>query len=157
MVKFVVILTLVAVCLGSLAFAQGSGLGLGIIIGEPTGLSFKSWTGPTTAVAGGIAWSFGDRDALHLHIDYLLHNFSLFPVGTGKLPLYYGIGGRVKLVANEGKSKADNQIGVRIPVGISYIFSGASIDIFFELVPVFDLAPSTGFGLDEGIGIRYFF
>ena len=157
MVKCFIILILVSLCFGSTAFAQDSGLGLGVIIGEPTGLSFKSWTGRSTAVAGGIAWSFGNRDSLHLHIDYLLHNFSLFRVETGKFPLYYGIGGRVKFVSNQGKSNDDNQIGVRVPVGLNYIFTSPSIDIFFEVVPVLDLAPSTDFGITGGFGIRYFF
>jgi hypothetical protein len=31
------------------------------------------------------------------------------------------------------------------------------LDFFFELVPILDLAPSTDFGMNAAIGIRYFF
>ena len=55
------------------AWAQ-EGLGLGIILGEPTGISFKSWLSTTTAFDMAAAWSFVDEDALHLHGDYLVHN-----------------------------------------------------------------------------------
>ncbi|MFQ5608330.1 MAG: hypothetical protein ACE5GA_10315 [Candidatus Zixiibacteriota bacterium] len=34
-----------------------SRLGLGAMIGEPLGFSGKYWTGPTTAIDGGVAWS----------------------------------------------------------------------------------------------------
>ena len=132
------------------AAAQDSSFGLGIILGEPTGISFKNWIGSSTAIDGGIAWSFYNNDSFHLHADYLVHNFNIFKVKKGKLALYYGIGGRVK---TEKKSR----VGVRIPVGINYIFGDAPLDIFFELAPVLDLVPSTEFGLTGGIGIRYYF
>lgn len=130
--------------------AQGSDLGLGLILGEPTGLSLKSWLGNRTALDFAAAWSFANNDSLHFHADYLVHDFSQFKVKKGKLPLYYGIGGRVK---TEKKSR----IGVRIPVGVCYIFEKTPLEIFFELAPLLDLVPKTDFGITGGIGIRYYF
>ena len=49
--------------------------GLGVILGEPTGLSFKAWTGGSTAIAGAAAWSFGNTDAFQLHVDYLFWDY----------------------------------------------------------------------------------
>jgi hypothetical protein len=146
----VVIFVLLAAFSSGNASAQDSGFGLGIILGEPTGISFKNWVGSRTAIDGGIAWSFYNNDSMHLHVDYLFHNFNIFKVKKGKLALYYGIGGRVK---TEDKSR----VGVRIPVGINYILGDAPLDIFLELVPLLDLAPSTEFGFTGGIGIRYYF
>jgi len=60
MVRLVVILALLVIlffCTPTVA--QDRGFGLGIIVGEPTGLSFKKWSGDTTAIGGAIAWSFG--------------------------------------------------------------------------------------------------
>lgn len=145
----VIFLLLAAFSSGNLA-AQDKGFGLGIILGEPTGISFKNWVGSRTAIDGGVAWSFSDNDSLHLHLDYLVHNFNIFKAKKGKLALYYGIGGRVKI-------HDESRFGVRIPVGINYIFGNAPLDIFIELVPVLDLVPSTEFGLTGGIGIRYYF
>jgi len=145
----VIFLLLAAFSSGSLA-AQDKGFGLGIILGEPTGISFKNWVGGRSAIDGGVAWSFSDDDSLHLHLDYLVHNFNIFKAKKGKLALYYGIGGRVKI-------EEESRFGIRIPVGINYIFGDAPLDVFFELAPVLDLAPSTEFGLTGGIGIRYYF
>ena len=64
--------------------------------------------------------------------------------------IYVGIGGRVVLADNPS-------FGIRIPVGIDYLFADAPIDIFLELVPIMDLSPKTDFGIGGGIGIRYWF
>jgi len=150
MKRTIVILMLITMFFPCTALAQDADFGLGIILGEPTGISFKKWTGSQTAIDGAVAWSFSNKDSLHLHADYLVHNFNLIKVERGRLPLYYGLGIRLKL---EEKSR----FGFRIPVGISYIFEKASLDIFFELVPMLDLAPDTVFKIAGGIGIRYFF
>ena len=152
MVRLVVILTLlVTLFFCTTTVAQDRGFGLGIIVGEPTGLSFKKWSGDTTAIGGAIAWSFGKKNELHLHGDYLVHNFDVFQVEKEKLALYHGIGGRIKII------KDKSRVGVRIPLGINYIFEKASLDIFLEFVPLLDLVPSTNFELNGAIGIRYFF
>jgi len=130
--------------------AQDKGFGLGIILGEPTGISFKKWTGSKIAIDGAVAWSFSGPDKLHFHADYLVHNFDLIEVEKGRLPVYFGIGARLKL---EDRSR----FGARIPIGVCYIFEEASIDVFFELVPIFDLAPDMEFKVSWSIGIRYFF
>jgi len=128
----------------SSTYAQKS-FGLGIILGEPTGLSAKLWTGSTNAFDFAAAWSFkGDGDLL-LQADYVWHS-SL----TGELALYYGIGGRVIF-------QNDSRVGARIPIGLDYQFSSAPIDIFIELVPILDLIPSTNFNLGGGIGVRFWF
>lgn len=132
------------------AAAQDKGLGLGIIIGEPTGLSLKSWTGRRTAVDAAAAWSFDRNGSLHLHVDYLIHDFNLLRTRTGRLPVYYGIGGRVLL-------QDKTRVGIRIPVGMSYIFEKAPFDVFVEFGPVFDVVPKTELTMSGFIGFRYYF
>ncbi len=149
MKKPVMILTLAVLCLSSTALAQERGFGLGVILGEPTGLSLKNWTGPKTAIDGAAAWSF-TQGSFHVHVDYLLHSFGLFNVEKGKLLLYYGIGGSLD-------TEEELRVGVRIPVGLNYNFEQAPLDIFFEIAPLLDLTPSTEFRIQGGIGIRYFF
>lgn len=143
-------IVLMAILLSGTVAAQESGFGVGVILGEPTGLSCKFWTGSRTAIDGAAAWSFADESALHLHADYLFHNFDLCELEKGKLPLYFGLGGRFKL-------EEDSKIGVRIPIGGAYIVEGAPLDIFLEIVPVLNLVPGTEFELNGAIGIRYFF
>jgi hypothetical protein len=139
--------------------AQDKGFGIGVILGEPTGLSIKFWTSYNTAVDIAQAWSFVDGNALHLHSDFLLHNFGLIKLDFDKLPIYYGIGGRIKFVEVEDNKndKHKFQLGVRIPVGLNYLPSKIPFDFFFEIVPLLDLIPKTDFTINGGIGFRYFF
>ncbi|KPK74916.1 MAG: hypothetical protein AMJ89_05210 [candidate division Zixibacteria bacterium SM23_73] len=146
----VIFLMVLAVLICSAAEAQDSGFGLGIIIGEPTGLSAKLWTGYRTAVDGAVAWSFEKESSMHLHGDLLFHNFHLTKAHKGKFMTYYGIGGRVKF-------EDDGKLGVRVPLGINYLFAKTPLDVFLEIVPILDLAPNTDFSLNGAIGIRYFF
>jgi hypothetical protein len=132
------------------AAAQGN-FGLGIILGEPTGVSGKLWLSERSAIDMAAAWSFGGHDdAFHLHADYLLHNFDLISVSKGRLPIHFGVGARVKF-------EDDSKLGVRVPVGLTYIFDGAPLDIFFEIAPILDLIPDTEFEANAAIGIRFFF
>jgi len=152
MVRFVVTLALlVTLSSCTTTAAQGRGFGLGIILGEPTGLSFKKWRSDTTAIGGAVAWSFGKKNELHLHGDYLVHNFDVFRSKKENLASYYGIGGRIKIIKDESR------LGVRIPLGINYILEKAPLDIFLEFVPLLDLVPSTDFEVNGAIGIRYLF
>ncbi len=133
--------------------AQDGQFGLGIIIGEPTGPCFKLWTSQRTAIDGAAAWSFAKNAGMHLHADYLLHISDLVEVESGRLPLYYGIGGRIRFAEGDG----DDNIGIRIPVGLEYLFETMPLDIFFEIVPILDLAPDTDLDFNAALGMRYFF
>jgi hypothetical protein len=147
----IVLVTIFLIIGFSNVYSQDKDFGFGVIIGEPTGISAKYWTGSSTAFDAAAAWSFVDEGALHLHADYLFHSFDLINVEKGRLPLYYGLGGKIKLAAK------DAEIGARIPVGLSYLVQGAPLDIFFEVVPIMELAPATEFGMNGAIGIRYYF
>jgi Protein of unknown function (DUF3996) len=147
------------------ANAQSSGFGLGIMIGDPTGLSGKLWLTGDRAVDFGLAWGvYGNY--VHVHADYLFHNTSLLNVSKGQLALYYGPGLRLRSWSggrywNRGRwEEYDGSrlgVGVRFPVGLDYMFDGAPVDCFLEIVPSLDLTPSTSFDLDAAIGARYWF
>ena len=137
----------------SSATAQsGNGnFGIGLMIGEPTGISFKYWNSDKKALGGGAAWSLGQYDAVHLHADYLWHSYSVFEdVEKGELPLYYGVGGRVVLAEN------DAVLGIRVPVGLNYRFEDNPLDLFLELAPTVNLLPDTDFDINGALGIRIY-
>jgi hypothetical protein len=155
MKKFAVISCLVfllSIPVTGLLFAQEGGTGLGIMLGEPAGISLKTWISGRSAIDAGLAWSLY-AGAIHSHADYLWHNFMLFRMeeGKGKLPLYMGLGGRIKV------SGKDVLLGIRVPIGLTYIFPGNRFDVFLEAVPVLNIMPGTGFDLNACTGIRYFF
>lgn len=130
------------------------GLGVGVIVGEPTGISIKKWTDDTHAIDGAVAISLSNDDSFQLHADYLIHNIesSLNPPELkGSAPWYYGIGGRLR--TNDG----DTHVGVRVPIGITYLFADSPLDFFAEVAPVLDFAPDVALDLNGAIGLRYYF
>lgn len=146
--------------------AQDSGLGLGIMIGSPTGLSGKAWISEDRAVGMGLAWGLWHGGYFHAHADYLFHDMDLIQVGKGKLPLYYGPGLRLRSwngarywhrgrYYENGNGRVD--LGIRFPVGLAYLFDGAPVDVFIEAVPTLDLIPGTAFEFDAALGARYWF
>ncbi len=134
--------------------ADTSPFGLGIMLGEPTGISLKHWLTGSTAIDGGMAWSFADETKLHLHGDWIMHNFTVLTdelgIDSGSLPLYYGIGGRLKF-------DDDTKAGIRFVLGVSYIFETAPFDLFFEVAPIMDLAPETELAGNVSVGARFWF
>lgn len=138
------------ITLATVLNAQDSGFGIGLYLGEPTGIGMKGWVSPNGAIAGAMAWSFAGNGHLHVHADYERHSFNLIQVDKGQLPVYYGIGAKIVF-------QDDPVLGARIPLGINYIFDDAPLDIFAEIVPGLELIPETEFALAGGVGIRYFF
>jgi hypothetical protein len=128
-------------------------LGAGIIIGEPIGASLKYWFNDTLAIDGAIGWSSHNDTDLYVHSDVLWHNFDLIPVSKGRLPLYFGVGGLVRF----HDDNEDNQVGIRVPVGLSYMFDNAPVDVFVEIAPAIDVAPDVQGEVTGGGGIRYWF
>ncbi len=133
------------------ATAQDDGFGLGLIVGEPTGIALKQWTGPRTELAAGIAWSFVDEDAFHLHGDYLIHSTSFAAGRHLRSPFYYGLGARLK------GGDDDTWLGVRVPLGVAFFVNDAPLDFFVEIAPLMDLVPETEFRINAALGVRYYF
>jgi hypothetical protein len=134
------------------AHAAGGNFGLGIIVGEPTGISGKLFLSNTNALQFAAAWSFSGDTEFHLQGDYLMHFPNVIKVEKGKLPLFAGLGGRIRF-----RDHADNKVGLRIPVGLAYHFANAPFDVFGEIVPILDLAPDTDFEMEGAIGARFYF
>jgi hypothetical protein len=124
----------------------------GVIFGEPTGLSLKYWVSDVMAIDGGVGWSFDDDTDLHLHGDVLWHNFDVFNVSKGELPIYFGVGAR-----GQFRDNRDDRAGIRFPIGINYLFEDVPLSLFLEIAPVLDVVPSTRGDLTAGIGLRFRF
>ena len=156
MKRIIIIPILIIMLAFGVTSAQTKGVGIGIILGEPTGLSMKFWTTSNTAFDIAAAWSFINGSAVHIHADYLYHNFNLVKLDYDKLPFYIGVGGRIKL-AEHNDDNQDFRLGIRIPVGLEYIPENIPFDFFMEIAPILDLVPETDFTFNGGIGFRYYF
>ena len=131
--------------------------GVGVIIGEPTGLSLKYWLDEDYAIDGAVAWSYSENDSLQLHGDYVFHNYDLLE--ADELPVYYGIGARLKFKDDDGRGRNEDHamFGIRFPLGITYLFDNEPLDLFFEVVPVLDLSPDVELDLNAALGLRLYF
>jgi hypothetical protein len=153
----------IAMMWAAMASAAGmEGLGVGIIVGEPTGLSLKKWIRPRHAIDAAAAWSFSENDSFQFHADYLIHHFGITDIrpDEGRVPFYLGVGGRVKLKErNEGRGRNDHDtlVGLRIPFGVAWLFAKAPVELFAEIVPILDVVPDTNFDINGAIGARYYF
>jgi hypothetical protein len=157
MARPVVSLAVVAVFLALAGSAAAGPFGVGFTVGEPTGVTFKQWIGQNRAVDLAAAWSFADEAALHVHMDYLLHAPRPPEIEVPGLVFHFGIGGRIKLVDDEGDDESDNRLGVRLPLGVDYLMARSHIELFLEVAPILDLAPDTDLRVNGGFGLRYYF
>jgi hypothetical protein len=130
------------------AQAQGTGgdFGIGAMLGEPTGVSIKSWFNEQAAFDVGAAWSIAGRESLHMHADYLRHSWF---EKNDQLAFYYGIGGRI-IFTDEA------QLGARVPLGLTYVFENVPFDLFLEAAPILDLTPDVELAGNGAVGIRYY-
>ena len=119
---------------------------VGIILGEPSGLSIKQWVGTLSAVEGAVAWSFFPFGSFYVHLDYKQH-FHEFDVEPGRLLAYSGAGARIYLARSFA-------FGLRLPIGLVYELGTAPLEAFLELAPGLNLFPQTAPTVGGGIGLR---
>lgn len=143
------------------AMAQGDNkyVGIGFIVGEPTGLDAKFFLSNEHALEFGLAWSLSGQNEVHLQGDYLWHRYDLIELNNGdEMPLYFGIGARMIFEEDDpGEDDDRDTVGIRFPIGLAYMFTNYPFDIFATIVPILDLAPDSEFDLEGAIGARFWF
>jgi hypothetical protein len=147
---------LVLFLLPVLAHAGNRTFGLGVVLGDPTGITAKGWLDKTHSIDGALAWDLSDNSNFVLQSTYLWQSSAIFHIEKQPFDLYYGIGGRL-----HGHSGRDHDTGVglgpRGPLGLRCYFAKVGIETFTELSFTLELIPRTVGYVDFGIGARYFF
>jgi hypothetical protein len=148
------------------AQAKGGNFGLGIMVGDPLGLSGKLYLNNQHAFAFGVGEYLVRDDGLGAHIDYLWHPWPLVP--DPPLELYIGVGGRIADHDRGNDRNDDFHLGVRMPFGLLLDFrrkGKVPIDVFVEVVPLLDIIledddrghDGIDIDIDAAIGVRYYF
>jgi hypothetical protein len=155
-----VLIVVMMITLTSSARTQGK-FGVGVIVGEPTGVAWKYRISGENAVDGAIGLSPGDR--LRFHVDYLWqkHSFQaqglLLHYGAG---VAFGTGGSRYLALSRGDTyvlhQEDLGFAVRGVVGLTYEIPRSPFDVFLEIAPLLILSPASGIGIDAGLGVRIY-
>jgi hypothetical protein len=153
-------------------FEANKTFGLGLELGEPTGLTGKYFLSRSGALDFGIGAIYSHYyygDGVHLYADYLWHPISFVSAPAFELPFYIGAGLRFWEFDYCDRGICDyggSAIGIRVPFGIAFDFNKVPLDIFIQLVPVIDFVNGdyydryrdrTHFGIDLSAGIRYWF
>lgn len=134
-------------------------LGLGIIIGEPTGVSAKLYVQDDQALqaAAGFAFIGG---GLHLHVDYVFHPLILQTRDSFVLLAYVGPGVRL-IQYRDGRDSDYVALGVRGVGGLLFDFTDNPLDAFVEVAGVleygFDADERGGVALNAAAGVRFYF
>jgi len=133
--------------------------GIGIILGEPTGVSAKLYLKDDQAIQGAIGSAF-IGGGLQIHGDYVFHPYILQTRPSFVLPLYVGPGLRMIDYTN-GRDDSSFALGVRGVVGLLFDFKDVPFDAFVEVAAVLEYEFKDGRGgaltANAGAGVRYYF
>ena len=130
------------------------GFELGVILGEPTGISFRGFTG-SNAIDFQVGWNAHenryDKDSnLDIHGAYLFQKKTDIRIEGYRLPFYFGPGGRIRV-------GGETLVGFKVPLGLYYKFKSAPFSMFVEISPGMNIIPESDLELSGGIGFRYIF
>lgn len=133
--------------------------GIGIILGEPTGISAKLYLKDDQALQAGVGFAF-IGDGLHMHVDYVLHPWILQSRDSFVLPVYIGPGVRL-INYNDGRDNHLFAIGLRAVAGLLFDLKTVPLDVFVEVAGVIELKfrdnDKFGLTLNAAAGARYYF
>jgi hypothetical protein len=148
----------------------GRTFGLGLELGDPTGITAKLWVAPTNSIDFGLGfWGYGfddrcDNNNGHcnsygydngtFHADYLWQ--SNIVRGAAQLDWHIGAGGRVIWFGGCNSDCFD--LAARMPIGLDLMFTNPSmLEVFFELAPALYVVPGLYFDIEGAVGARYYF
>jgi len=141
----------------ALTSTPSSGISIGIVIGDPTGLSLKFWgIGQNSALQVNIGGG-GFIGLMDLGVSGSLLFHALL---TRETPIngYLGVGAFVGIKSNKGQEAV---FGILVPLGLEFIFTEVPLDLFIEIPPVIGftlegnkIEPINRY-LTFGIGLRF--
>ncbi len=148
-------LALLALLAAAPGTAGAARFGMGLVVGDPTGIDWKLWTTRRTALDGCVGWAFGDAGFSRITLDYLWH--SPLRIDTGRLWFHYGIGGSMWLGHRYRHTLESSGLGVRGVFGLERQFPRSPFSLYGEVAPTMNVTPVGWFDLQGGVGFRFYF
>jgi hypothetical protein len=132
-------------------------LGIGLVVGEPTGIAAKLYIKDDQAIQGAIGPAF-IGGGIALHGEFVLHPWILQDRDSFVLPVYLGPG--VRFVDYYGGRSGDSHFaaGALGVVGMLFDFKEVPLDVFVEIGggAEYDFTDGWGPVLNVGAGVRYY-
>lgn len=142
--------------------AEKGTFGIGLVLGEPTGVAAKLYLTEDRAIQGAVGSAFVGG-GLQVHADYVWHPWILEDRDSFTLPAYIGPGLRA-IYYDKGRDGDDYvAVGLRVVAGILFDFKELPLDVFVEVAGVgeygFSSAADGGVAaaINAGAGARYYF
>lgn len=144
-------------------YSASRDLGLGIVLGEPTGFSGKYWLDDQKAIDGIVGYRWGK--SVVLAGDFLWHFAQPFGADndfTSRLFAYVG-GGLMfgafnsSSAGNTNTNATEFGLALRIPAGLEWRSFDQQFGVYLEVAPGMAIAPSTAAVFNGGVGGRYYF
>ena len=133
------------------ASAQDGRFGLGVQIGNPTGVTGKHhFGGRPVFIDWAVGFSLFEGQGLNTHLDFLWQP-RLMTFDRLKLDLYFGVGPQLWV---------QNDIfhaGVRAPLGVDLVLNRVPIDVFVEVAASLWIIEDVDLSADAGAGFRWWF
>jgi hypothetical protein len=135
------------------ASSEKGKVGIGIVVGAPTGLSMKFWQNQRVAFQGVIGGMY--KGGLMLGADYLVHERAL---KDPNMPFYYGAGVFMGDSGFGGPDVGRGSVafGVRGVFGVDYLVPDHPFDVAIELGPALLLSPQLGMGIELSVAFRFY-
>jgi hypothetical protein len=132
-------------------------LGIGLIVGEPTGITAKLYLSDDRAIQGALGASF-IGGGYELHGEYVLHPWILQDRDSFVLPVYLGPGVRFIDYYSGRGSDSHFAIGARGVIGMLFDFKEVPLDVFVEAGGgvEYDFTEHWEPVLNAGAGVRYY-
>ena len=131
-------------------------MGVGFILGSPTGFTFKSHHQRSNFYDITLAYSLRSGETFHIHGDYLWQFPDQFRVDNVPMFTYFGLGARLKHF-DKHKKNDDFALGARVPAGFGYFVPQTQLELFAELALIMDVFESTDVDFNGGVGGRFWF
>jgi hypothetical protein len=151
-----------------------NGFSLGLVLGDPSGLTLRGGLDERNAIQAAIGFSPIPGGAVAVMVDWTYDAWDFLRNNrTASLLFYFGLGAKAEWFTghywlyggrwNRGWTAGDSHfgLGLRGLVGLRLAFRNAPFDLFFEIAPVGVtlVVPDTGafYDFDAAIGFRYRF
>jgi len=134
--------------------------GIGLIIGEPTGICGKLYLKDDQAIQAAVGGAF-IGGGVQVSGDYVFHPYILQTRDSFVLATYVGPGVRFIQYSTGRGDASFVALGLRATGGLLFDFKTVPLDAFLEVAGVFEYAfedgEGAGIALNAGAGVRYYF
>lgn len=150
-------------------YANSNGtFGLGLILGEPTGVGGRYWFSEDMAVQGVIGGTYRYAGAI-VAADLIVGFRRIIPANSSVVRFDLSLGGGALFGLWESGYHCHSgpwsvchrhsgfALGARGPATFSAVFEKIQLEAFVEVAPVLLVLPALDLDLEGGIGARYYF